>query len=202
MMETPVSFTTQDHTTLSGMYHKGACEHGVIITHPHPLFGGDMDNPVVTAIAAVYRERGYATLRFNFRGVGASSGRYDDGKGETEDVIAAIGYLGHADIGYIALSGYSFGAWVNARAASRIAVADMVMVSPPVSMMDFQSVGAIDALSLVVTGSRDDISPAERIHPMLATWNKTARLEIINGADHFYAAGLPRLKAAIAAHIA
>lgn len=183
------------------MYRKGLSRSGVVITHPHPLFGGDMDNPVVMTLAAAYQGKGYATLRFNFRGVGESGGRHDNGRGETNDVIAAIEYLSRAGIAPVDLAGYSFGAWVNARVAAMIHMHDMVMVAPPVSMMDFQSIDAVPGLSLVLTGTADDIAPPERIRTLLPAWNETARLEVIDGADHFYSTGLPRLKAAISAHV-
>lgn len=82
-------------------------DRAAVITHPHPLYGGDMHNTVVTAIARAYRLRGWATLRFNFRGVGGSQGEYDEGRGEQEDLKAAIAYLQSRDKHRIDLAGYS-----------------------------------------------------------------------------------------------
>jgi len=94
----------------------GDCARGaVVITHPHPLYGGDMDNPVVESVARAYAEKGMATLRFNFRGVGRSQGRYDEGMGEQEDVTGAVAHVRELGAGSVDLAGYSFGAWVNAR---------------------------------------------------------------------------------------
>src|SRR5207248_4559049 len=89
---------------------------GVVVAHPHPLYGGDMDNPVVARIVDVCTARGLATLRFNFRGVGGSSGRHDEGRGEQEDIRASVAYL-TASLGegaQVALAGYSFGAAIAA----------------------------------------------------------------------------------------
>jgi alpha/beta superfamily hydrolase len=135
----------------------------------------------------VYRARGFTTLRFNFRGVGNSEGAYADGAGELNDVLAAADYLTGLGISVIDLAGYSFGAWVNAKAPSgRNEIRRSIMVSPPVAFVDFSPIRPIPTLSLVVTGSRDDIAPADEIRPLLSTWNPAAVFEIIEGADHFF----------------
>ena len=87
---------------------------GAVISHPHPLMGGDMRNPVVEILAESLFAGGLSTLRFNFRGVGMSEGVFDEGRGEQEDVLAAVTYLERQGIREIVLAGYSFGAWVNA----------------------------------------------------------------------------------------
>ena len=98
----------------------------------------------------------------------------------------------------IDLAGYSFGAWVNARAISEnTEVRKMTMVSPPVSFLDFSSVGLIPCLKLVATGSCDDIAPADRIKKICSVWNQNARLEIIKDADHFYSGCLDRLESTL-----
>lgn len=99
---------------LEGLYTPGTDEKGVVVTHPHPLYGGDMNNPVVATVANAYRRRGYGTLRFNFRGVGLSKGHHDDGNGEQADVRAAAAWMAEKGMTCLHLAGYSFGAWVNA----------------------------------------------------------------------------------------
>jgi alpha/beta superfamily hydrolase len=158
-----------------------------------------MHNAVVTAVLQVYQKNDYATLRFNFRGAGNSQGTYADGVGEQEDVRAAIAHLKNNGIRHITLAGYSFGAYVNSHLTCEDdGVEAMVMVSPPVAFMNFSASTNLDCLNLVVTGSRDDIAPPGKINQLLPTWNPEARLEIIEGADHFYGEYLDRLKAVLA----
>ena len=162
-------------------------ERAVVVTHPHPLYGGDMDNDVVTAITEAFAQAGYTTLRFNFRGVGRSEGRYSDGAGEQEDVCAAVDYLKDCGHGRIELSGYSFGTWVNALCAGRrLPGVRMTMVAPPVAFMDFSAVANLAGLTAVVAGSRDDIAPSDMLKRLIPLWNPEARLEILSGADHFF----------------
>jgi len=92
-METKIEFDSDDGIVLEGLLHIGTTGHGVIITHPHPLYGGDMYNNVVETIQNAYQKKGFTTLRFNFRGCGQSTGRYDDGNGEQADLTAAFNYL-------------------------------------------------------------------------------------------------------------
>jgi alpha/beta superfamily hydrolase len=154
-----------------------------------------MHSNVVMVISQTYQKLGYTTLRFNFRGVGSSQGSYGDGIGEQEDVRAAIAYLADLGIKQIDLAGYSFGAWVNGNlSCARAGIANMVMVSPPVAFIDFDSVSNIDCLKLVITGSRDDIAPAEMIRQSYHAWNAEAHFEVIDGADHFYGGYEDRLE--------
>jgi alpha/beta superfamily hydrolase len=171
---------------------------GAVITHPHPLYGGDMYNIVVESIAKVYKRMGYITLRPNFRGVGKSQGSYDNGIGEQQDVRSAISYLSQSGVKDIDLAGYSYGAWVNAHVSLHdVPVKNMIMVSPPIGMMEFHSTSPIFCLKLVVTGSRDEIAPIDRIKKMLSSWNPEARLEVIAGANHFFDGHLGKLEAVL-----
>ena len=171
---------------IEGCLHPGG-ERAVVITHPHPLYGGDMDNDVVTAITAAFQQTGYTTLRFNFRGVGRSEGRYGDGVGEQKDVCAAVAALKKRGYAKVELSGYSFGTWVNALCAgTRLPGVRMTMVAPPTAFMDFGAVAHLPGLDAVITGSRDDIAPPDMLKRLTALWNPKARLEILAGADHFF----------------
>jgi len=200
-MEESISFLSENYQ-LEGLLKKSNIEKGVVITHPHPLYGGDMNNFIVDLIARAYQKKGFTTLRFNFRGTGKSQGSYDDGTGEQEDVHAALSTLRQTGIKNIDLAGYSFGAWVNALAISKSNfIGNMVMVSPPVGFVDFSPVNSIPCLKLVVTGSIDDIAPADRIKTMYPEWNPKAQLEIINGADHFYSGCLDELESVLSSHI-
>lgn len=172
---------------LEGLIYTGAANKGVVITHPHPQYGGDMHNPVVEAIASAYQKEGFTTLRFNFRGTGSSTGNHDQGVGEQEDVKAAISLLRNKGMSSTHLSGYSFGAWVNSMAiGSGLAVDGMTMVAPPAAFIDFKEGVHLPMLSAVVAGSRDEFAPPNRIHPLMSHWNPDASLDIIDGADHFF----------------
>jgi alpha/beta superfamily hydrolase len=184
---------------IEGWLAAASPERAVVIAHPHPLYGGDMDNPVVIAVQRAYLRRGISTLRFNFRGVGGSGGRYDNGAGERRDAEAALRFLAGRGITAIDLAGYSFGAWVNAGIGAGFQ--RMVMVSPPVAFMSFNPPQPIPALRLIVTGGRDDIAPARTITTYRSQWNPGAAFEVLPGADHFYAGSLHILEDTIAAHL-
>lgn len=172
---------------LESLLDAGTRQKGAVITHPHPLYGGDMYNPVVEAIETAYRKAGFSTLRFNFRGTGNSAGTHDNGVGERDDVAAAVAYLKNEGVESIHLSGYSFGAWVNAMAVQNKLVVDgMTMVAPPVAFIDFADGIRLPGLAKVVAGSRDEFAPPDMIRPLLANWNRGAEMEIIDGADHFF----------------
>lgn len=197
-MESRVTFRS-GRLKIEGRFRAGTGNRGVVITHPHSLYGGDMDNPVVEMAARTYGSAGYATLRFNFRGVGGSGGFFDQGAGERKDVQGAVDHLRGRGIEEIHLAGYSFGAWVIAHAGiDPQGPGRVVMVSPPVEFMEFEQDRTIDALGLVVTGGRDEIAPPDRVAPWMAVWNPGARLAVVDGADHFYSGRLDRLGSILA----
>ena len=168
---------------------------GVVVTHPHSLYGGTMYNQVVETLVEVYQEKSFSTLRFNFRGVGGSEGSYDEGEGEQEDVRSAIEYIHERGKRDIELAGYSFGAWVNANIVDTDSLCNrMVMISPPVAFLDFSFLSFNQKIQLVVAGGRDDIAPADKIKNVINTWNPDAHLEVIKGADHFYTGKISVLK--------
>ena len=175
--------------SLEGVYVPGTSDRGVVITHPHPLYGGDMHNLVVTAVAQAYNRCGFTTLRFNFRGVGSSTGAYAQGEGEQDDVRSALGYLLQMGCTTVDLAGYSFGSWVNAHAVFNSAITPrMIMVSPPAALMPFHPDLTLKTLDMVVTGDNDDIAPADALRTLVPHWNADAKLLVVEGADHFYGA--------------
>jgi alpha/beta superfamily hydrolase len=187
---------------LEGWFCNGGPDKGVVITHPHPLYGGDMTSPVVEAIAAAYHRCGFATLRFNFRGTGRSSGNHDNGEGEQADVSAAVAFMNAMDLERIHLSGYSFGAWVNARALQgRLTTDGLTMVAPPVAFVDFSSVTRLPALFAVIAGERDTFAPPQYIQPQLKAWNSSACLDVIAAADHFFFGFLDEISRRLVAHL-
>ncbi len=171
----------------------------VVITHPHPLYGGDMYNPVVAVVAKAYQQNGWTTLRFNFRGAGRSGGKYDDGKGEQIDIHAAVEYLRDQGYANIDLGGYSFGAWILARYRQNYADAAhrIIMVAPPVDLLNFKDIKTIAGLERVIAGSEDEFAPPDQIRGMLPVWNTDADLHIIKDGDHFLWEHFDRLNSAI-----
>ena len=201
MVEEPVYFEALN-IKIEGLFRSIPGDKGVVITHPHPLYGGNMYNNVVESLVRIYQLAGYTTLRFNFRSVGSSEGEYDNGIGEQGDVKAALHYLVQRGKKVLDLAGYSFGSWVNALAISAVDTVDrMVMISPPVAFMDFSSVGLTPQIDLVVAGSQDRIAPVKLIDKMLPTWNPRAHLEVIDGADHFYLGYTEKLESVLTAYL-
>ena len=197
-MEKTTTFIS-DRFEIEGRLTEGDQQKAVVITHPHPLYGGDMHNNVVDTVSRAYQKNGYTTLRFNFRGVGGSQGSYSDGIGEQEDVRAAVLYLADTGARQIDLAGYSFGAWVNALSVKNgLRVANMIMVSPPVAFIDFKSISELGDLRLIITGSRDDIAPADMVEKLYPAWNPNAKFAVISGADHFYGGYQDKLEAVLA----
>jgi alpha/beta superfamily hydrolase len=201
-MEEKITFPAGRYR-LEGYWQAGATGKGVVITHPHPLYGGTMNNPVVETVQSACQQYGYATLRFNFRGAGGSQGNYDNGIGEQDDVRAAIAYVENRNVSAVDLAGYSFGAWVNTgvAATSRTSIKSMLMISPPVAFIEFGNVKALSCLKLVITGSRDDIAPPHQIRDLLPAWNPDAKFKIIDGCDHFYIGYLDKLQSILTGYL-
>jgi uncharacterized protein len=178
---------------------QGAPLAGLVLCHPHPQFGGDMENPVVVRAAEVARDRGLLTLRFNFAGAGESAGLYDAGGREVAEAQAAAAaarrHLGpDTPMGIL---GYSFGAWV----ASRLAVNDpqvfsLCLIAPPLTMLDFGPLPGLGPRLLVAVGTRDPYCPLERLEPWLALV-PGAQTVTIDGADHSFSGTLGPLARAV-----
>ena len=151
---------------LEGILRESGKGAGVVICHPHPLYGGSMHNNVVEALEEGFLQSGFTTLRFNFRGVGQSEGSYDDGDGEVQDAIAACGYMRHILGGDapLVLAGYSFGAWIASRAAGRITgLGDLLLVAYPFSRYDGAELRAFQGRLYFVGGTFDDVSPQDQL---------------------------------------
>jgi len=197
MKEEKIRFHSEG-LSIEGLLCMQGEERGVVITHPHPLYGGTMHNQVVETLVMIYQDKGFSTLRFNFRGAGDSEGSYDHGKGEKEDVRSALRYLYDNGKKQLDLAGYSFGAWVNAMIPNpESMLSSMIMISPPVAFLDFSFLSFNPKIKAVVTGGKDDIAAVDRIRSFIYTWNPEARLEVIEGADHFYSGKIGQLKSVL-----
>jgi len=192
---------------LEGVLNKNTGSKAVIVTHPHPLYGGNMDNPVVMTIAQVFYVNGFTTLRFNFRGAGNSSGSHDDGQGEQDDVESAISYLMESGLiesgnNQIWLAGYSFGSKINASVVSKgCNIAQHIMVSPPVAFMSFKDIQTLPKTDLVVTGINDEIAPPDQIQTHLHRWGIQPEFKVIESCDHFYSGSLNKLEMILNQHL-
>jgi alpha/beta superfamily hydrolase len=178
---------------------------GIAICHPHPLYGGDMDNPVVVRIAEVAADAGCATLRFNFRGVGRSTGAYGGGTGEQADLAAVVAHLRSLlspDAPVIA-AGYSFGSLVAAHVAAGGGVDAVALVAPPLGLGDTRPLPELPTPMpvLIVVGENDEYCPAEVVERLRAE-RPTATLNVIDGANHFFFGKLYPLGEAFTAWLA
>jgi alpha/beta superfamily hydrolase len=153
-----------------------------------------MDNRVIYRTGKAALEAGIAVLRFNFRGVGASTGSYDEGIGEQDDVAAAIDWLAARYPGLpLALAGFSFGAWVGLRVADRDPrIGAMVGLAPPMRFYDFDFLMGNRKPTLLVAGSRDEFCPHELMDRLASKLPASTALRWIEGADHFFSKKLPQ----------
>ena len=199
MSEEHVTFAAGDLTIEGLLASPGGGAPAAIVCHPHPLYGGSMFNNVVEAILAALWLLGYATLRFNFRGVGASEGEHDGGIGEADDALAALAFLKSQDgvrSDGAVMAGYSFGAAVATQAGLRSAdVSRIVAVALPLAMIP-PPTGASKPI-LLASGDRDSYSPVPKLQELVAQLGASAQLEIVRGADHFFGGYESQLAAAI-----
>jgi len=170
-----------------------------LVLHPHPLGGGTMHNKVVFRAAAALNEAGLVTLRFNFRGVGQSTGTHDDGYGERDDVRAGLDYLveryPHQEI---TLCGFSFGARVGLEVGiDDDRVRRLISIGTPVDKYDFSFLTACRKPILFVQGEHDEYGNVERLRELVAKIDAPKELAVIKGAGHFFDDQLDELKRVI-----
>lgn len=161
----------------------GGARRGIaLIAHPNPLQGGTKDNKVVTTLAKAFFALGYVTARPNFRGVGASEGSHDQGRGESDDLLAVAGYL-KREYGELplVLAGFSFGSFVQTRVARHLKAERMVLVGTAVNRFPAETVPAD---TLVIHGERDDVVPLSAV----LDWARPQNLPIVvvPGGEHFF----------------
>lgn len=164
---------------------------GAILCHPHPLYGGNMHNNVISSLQERLAKASMTTLRFNFRGVGKSQGRYDEGNSEVSDALAGVEYLvgRFPQLRGAALVGYSFGAMVGARAAMRDErIKTLLLIAPPLAIydLDFLKEGERQLPLLLIAGARDAFSPQEKLEALAQALQGLTRVAIIPDSDHFF----------------
>jgi len=187
-------------TALEGIFLAGGDSEaaGAVVAPPHPLYGGSMDSPVVSEIAYACRAAGLASLRFNWRGVGASAGAVSGEPDEAdEDYSAATRYLEETLPGALVAAGYSFGAAAALRAAGRHPrVRRLLLVAPPRALLDEAALRSFGGPVLLVAGEYDALAPAAELEALAAGLPK-AQLRTVPEADHFFVSGLGLLGRAV-----
>jgi uncharacterized protein len=171
---------------IEGLLGKASGEKGVVVCHPHSLMGGSMYNNVVEALQKAFAAENYSTLRFNFRGVGGSTGVYEEGIGEKEDIIVACEYLKKQGLTKLFFAGYSFGAWVGSTIIeeSKNPFDASICVSPPINYFNFNWHNLSDKINLLICGDYDQFCSLDVLIKKAQKINSP--VEIIHGADHFY----------------
>ncbi len=171
----------------------------VVVCHPHPVYGGTMDNRVVYRAAKAAAEAGYASLRFNFRGAGRSTGQYGHGLGEKEDAAAAIRWLEsrYPTLDLVAI-GYSFGAWVGLDAGySAPRIKALVGIGLPLNMYDFAFLLSNPKPALYIVGTNDEFCSQENLNRFANRLPFTSSLHRIEGSDHFFAGHIDEVETLI-----
>lgn len=169
----------------------------VVICHPHPLFAGTMDNKVVTSVAKACNEQGLNALRFNFRGVGASTGEYAAGRGEVGDVLAVLDWLQQQQgAQQFILAGFSFGSYVAAAASqqSQVDVLQLLLIAPPVHHFPFVDITPLPVPTSVLMGDADEVVPFDEVDHWVSAQYPPLDYTVFNGCGHFFHGYLPALK--------
>jgi alpha/beta superfamily hydrolase len=171
---------------IEGLLYKGSEKKGVVICHPHSLMGGSMYNNVVEAIQEAFAAENYSTLRFNFRGVGGSTGTYEEGNGEKRDILSVCKYLKEGGLTEILFAGYSFGSWVGSKILEENdnPFSFNIVVSPPIDYFKFEWDQLKNKIDLLICGDCDKFCTLDVLISKAREINSP--VEMIDGADHFY----------------
>ena len=192
------------------VYHPdGPVQAWGVVCHPHPLFGGTMMNKVVTVLIKVFAEMGWGTVRFNFRGVGKSTGAFDHGHGEVDDLLAVMNWLKQeCRAQHLYLGGFSFGAYIAAEVAGRVLAATvsesaqlplryLVLVAPPVARFPMRTVLPITCPWMVVQGGQDEVVAADAVLTWAKNRNPSPTIVYLQEAGHFFHGQLTEMGARI-----
>ncbi len=180
---------------LEGRYQPGRDRTAPIglVLHPHPRFGGTMNNQIVYRLFYMFQERGFTTLRFNFRGVGRSQGFFDHGIGELSDAASALDWVQslHPDSRGVWVAGFSFGAWIGMQLLMRRPeVEGFISVAPQPNLYDFSFLAPCPSSGLIVNGSVDKVAPPESVQTLVDKLKAQKGIVIdhavIEGANHFF----------------
>lgn len=196
---------------LEGRYKHNEDDHAPIalMLHPHPQYGGTMNNKAIYAMYHAFAGRGFSVLRFNFRGVGRSQGIYDRGEGELADAASALDWLQGHNIGarQCWIAGFSFGAWIGMQLLMRRPeITSFVSVAPPANLYDFSFLAPCPSSGLMVHGDADTTVPPESVENLIEKLSIqkgiTISHSVIEGADHFFGRNLEDLSTTIDRYLA
>lgn len=180
---------------IEGRYHQNSNPKApvVLVLHPHPLYGGTMNNKVTYSLYKVFADNGFSVLRINFRGVGKSQGKFDNGAGELLDATAVMNWLHDQNMQATEywIAGFSFGSWIALQAVMRRPeIENYVLVAPPASKYDFNFIVPCTSTGLVIQGTKDDISKesdtAKLVEKLSAREGAEVNYQVVTGADHFF----------------
>ena len=180
---------------IEGYYHHSKTLYAplALLLHAHPQYGGTMNNKVVYSLFQSFTRRGFSALRFNFRGVGRSQGRFDNGQGELSDAASALDWMQthNPNASGCWIGGFSFGAWITMQLMMRRPeISGFISVAPPASMQDFSFLAPCPASGMIVHGNRDDVVPIASVDKLAqkvsSQKNITIDYRVIDGADHFF----------------
>ncbi len=203
-------FFNGEEGRIEGKFHQAEDSKApvALVLHPHPLYGGNMNNKVVYNTFRSFVESGFSVLRINFRGVGKSQGQFDNGVGELTDAAAAMDWL-QLQLPLASeywLAGFSFGAWISMQLLMRRPeIKRFIGIAPPVEKFDFTFLSPCPIPGLVVQGDQDSIAPEEAVVDMVdkITKQKGEKVDyrVVKGADHFFRNKLEDLKEVVRAYI-
>src|SRR5215471_9497146 len=196
---------------LEGRYQQGKPANAPIalMLHPHPQHGGTMNNKVIYTLYHGFARRGFSVLRFNFRGVGRSQGRFDRGEGELSDAAAALDWLQsyNPNASQCWIAGFSFGAWIGMQLLMRRPeISGFVSVAPPANLYDFSFLAPCPSSGLVLQGDSDDIVPQESVNKLVHKLSHQRDIQIdyriVEGANHFFHDRIEQLGAEVDDYLA
>ncbi len=173
-----------------------------VICHPHPLFGGSMENKVVHTVSRALHRLGISTVRFNFRGVGQTDGEHDEGRGETDDAVAVIDWaMERFEARQLWLAGFSFGAWIAVRAAARRECSQLITIAPPVQRFAIRDEPQPDCDWLIVQGSADELVNSDAVIEWVNELRPGPALVVLPDVDHLFHGALTELRETLVANL-
>ncbi len=191
---------------IEGRYHQNPNPKApvALVLHPHPLYGGTMNNKITYSLYKAFANNGFSVLRVNFRGVGKSQGKFDNGVGELMDITAVINWLHDQNMEATDfwIAGFSFGAWISLQTVMRRPeIENYILVSPPASKYDFNFIVPCSASGLVIQGEKDEVTKeqdsARLAEKLSARDGAEIAYQMIANADHFFKEQMPEFEEAI-----